>query len=154
MAQALPVGGTDLLTRTTLQFDGEISESAFARTIEALHRVPGVLFTETSVGITRAVVAHDGAVAVQTLVDATRGCGAQVRVIAAGLTANRVASVGLASRPNRWVSYGFLGFAVGCVIAGVIAPTSTFETHVVTPLLFVSIPVFMIVDRLARRRRS
>jgi hypothetical protein len=40
------------------------------------------------------------------------------------------------------------------VIAGVIAPTSTFETHVVTPLLFVSIPVFMIVDRLARRRRS
>jgi hypothetical protein len=154
MAKASPAGGTDLLTRTTLQFDGEITESAFVRTIEALHRVPGVLFTETSVGITRAVVAHDGAVAVQALVDATRGCGAQVRVIAAGLAANPAASAGVATRPNRWVSYGFLGFAIGCVIAGAIAPTSTFETHVVTPLLFLSIPAFMIVDRLARRRRS
>jgi hypothetical protein len=76
----------DSLTRTTLLFDPSVSDDAFVRTLDALARVPGVLFTETSFGVRSALVAHDGAVAVSSLLGAATAAGAMVKVAVTSLS--------------------------------------------------------------------
>jgi len=137
----------DLLTRTTLQFDSAVSDNAFARTIEALHRVPGVLFTETSVGIRRALVAHDDGVAVSSLVGAATEAGATVRVVVTALSETPATRARFHN--VSWISYAALVLSTACVVLFALRILTANELQWIAPVfLFV-----MLGEYIVRRRR-
>jgi hypothetical protein len=139
----------DGLTRTTLQFDPGVSDNAFVKTIEALHHVPGVLFTETSVGIRRALVAHDGAVAISSLIGAATGAGAEVRVIVTAST-KRESSKRTRRTNASWVSFAAPLVAIVCIALFALKVLSESQLQWIAPVfLFI-----ILVDTIARRSRS
>ncbi len=79
---AQPLYGTDLLSRTTLQLDGDMSAPSIARVTRALQRVPGVLLAEINSASSRATVAHDSAVTLASLLAAAAGAGAFAQLVA------------------------------------------------------------------------
>ncbi len=89
-----------MLTRTILQIDAGMSPPTVLRTIAALHRVPGVLLAEVNAANTRAVVAHDAAVSVTSLLAAVDASGAHATVVAGPLDPAR-ASGGSGPRHMR-----------------------------------------------------
>ena len=139
----------DSLTRTTLQFDPAVSDNAFSRTIEALHRVPGVLFTETSVGIRRALVAHDGGVTVASLVGAAKAAGATVKVVVSGNSNASSASVPQ-YRNGSWLSYAALLFSTLCIALFGLKIVTAAQLQWIAPIFL----LVMLADALVRRRRS
>jgi hypothetical protein len=80
---AVPTGGTDLLTHTTLKLDHDSSSAAIADMIRALQRVPGVLFARVDATSDRAVVGHDAAVPLTSLVRAAASTGVRAGLVAA-----------------------------------------------------------------------
>jgi hypothetical protein len=77
----VPDRESDLLTRTTLQFDGTIADATLAPMIRALQRVPGVLLAEVNPATARALVAHDAAVPATSLIAAAQNVGVRVRIV-------------------------------------------------------------------------
>ncbi len=76
-----PATDADLLTRTTLQFDGSVAGDALAQMSRALQRVPGVLLAEVNAANDRADVAHDAAVPATSLVTAAQNVGVHVSLV-------------------------------------------------------------------------
>jgi hypothetical protein len=71
----------DLLTRTTLRLAGGSQPSAIDKVIQALQRVPGVLTVEADATGANALVAHDAAVPLPSLVAAAGFAGATASVV-------------------------------------------------------------------------
>jgi hypothetical protein len=138
----------DGLTRTTLQFDTNVSDNAFTKTIEALHRVPGVLFTETSVGIRRALVAHDGGVAIASLIGAATGAGASVRIVVTAGSKSETPAKSVAARAS-WMSYAAPLFAIVCLVLFSFKILTQNELQWIAPLFL----LVVLVDSIVRRRR-
>jgi len=81
MSSTAPGAGTsDLLTRTTLQLEANVSLPSIARVTRALQRVPGVLLAEVNATGSRAIVAHDSAVNLESLLEATARAGVRARI--------------------------------------------------------------------------
>jgi copper chaperone CopZ len=73
-------GTADLLTRTTLQLDANMSIPSMAGVTRALQRVPGVLLAEVNAASSRAFVAHDSGVRLEALLEAAARAGVQARI--------------------------------------------------------------------------
>ncbi len=73
-------GGSDLLTRTTLQLEANVSLPSIVRVTSALQRVPGVLLAEVNAAGSYAIVAHDSAVNLESLLDAAARAGVRARI--------------------------------------------------------------------------
>jgi copper chaperone CopZ len=73
-------GAADLLTRTTLQLEANVSLPSLARVTHALQRVPGVLLAEVNAAGSRATVAHDSGVNLDSLLEATARAGVRARI--------------------------------------------------------------------------
>jgi hypothetical protein len=71
----------DFLTRTTLQIHAETAEPSIAQLVQALQRVPGVLFAEMNAAGSRVVVAHDAGVPAASLLGAATALGLQVKFV-------------------------------------------------------------------------
>ena len=71
----------DLLTRTTLRLAGGSPPSATDKVIQALQRVPGVLTVEADATGANALIAHDAAVPLPSLVAAAGFAGATASVV-------------------------------------------------------------------------
>ena len=80
MAFASQSGRADLLTRTTLRLGSGPAPLAIEQVVRALQRVPGVLTVEADAGGTSALVAHDAAVPLTSLVAAASLAGAAAKV--------------------------------------------------------------------------
>lgn len=81
MAFASQSARGDLLTRTTLRLGGGPAPLATEQVIRALQRVPGVLTVEADAGGASALVAHDAAVPLTSLVAAASLGGAAAKVV-------------------------------------------------------------------------
>jgi len=71
----------DLLTRTTLRLGSGSAPPAIDQVIRALERVPGVLTVEADAGGASALVAHDAAVPLTSLVAAASLPGTAAKVV-------------------------------------------------------------------------
>jgi hypothetical protein len=107
------MGEADFLTRTTLQI-AAAAEPSMAQLVQALQRVPGVLFAEPNATGSRVVVAHDAGVATASLLNAASALGLGATFVSdTRAPANRIAAVLPAAQlPNRNV----------VVIAAIIIP--------------------------------
>ena len=81
MAFASQSARGDLLTRTTLRLGNGPAPLAIEQVIRALQRVPGVLTVESDAGGASALVAHDAAVPLTSLVAAASLAGAAAKVV-------------------------------------------------------------------------
>jgi len=73
-------GAADLLTRTTLQLEANVSLPSLAGVTRALQRVPGVLLAEVNAAGSRAFVAHDSGVNLESLLEAAARAGVRARI--------------------------------------------------------------------------
>jgi hypothetical protein len=71
----------DSLTRTTLRLGTGTAPFAIEQVIRALQRVPGVLTVEPDAGGATALVAHDAAVPLNSLVAAASVAGAAAKIV-------------------------------------------------------------------------
>ena len=132
-----PTGRGDVLTRTTLRLSSGPAPLAIEQVVRALQRVPGVLTVEADASGASAIVAHDAAVPLTSL------------VAAAGSTATT-----LVARPlNRQ----YLRFIAIAAILAVLIIDVTFPTSPDKRWLFLA-PVaafwgFFVFRELARRPR-
>jgi hypothetical protein len=76
------VGGSDILTRTTLRIDTALSAPGALKMKRALQRVPGVLLAEIDGAGDSATVAHDSAVPMTSLLAAVAATGAHATLVA------------------------------------------------------------------------
>jgi hypothetical protein len=74
------VAASDLLTRTTLLFEGAAPVAAIAAAVRALKKVPGVLLAEHDAANAVAFVAHDSGVAAEALLAAAARAGAPAHI--------------------------------------------------------------------------
>ncbi len=114
MATAAHGGQEDLLTRTMLRFGP--SASSIEQLVRALQRVPGVLTVEADAIHAEALVAHDGAVPVASLVAAANTAGRAVDVV----TASPDGVVPTATSPMSHGKYARLKSAAVMAILAVI----------------------------------
>jgi copper chaperone CopZ len=73
-------GAADQLTRTTLRLDANLSLPSLASVTRALQRVPGVLLAEVNAAGSRAFVAHDSGVKLESLLEAAARAGVLARI--------------------------------------------------------------------------
>ena len=105
----------DLLTRTTLRLAGGPPPSAIDKVIQALQRVPGVLTVEADATGANALIAHDAAVPLPSLVAAAGFAGATASVVGEvrGLRASVATTPLLAMVPAQHLR----GVAVAAILA-------------------------------------
>jgi len=150
---AVPTYGVALLTRTTLQIDRSLVAEAMAQLIQALQRVPGVLFAEPALEGSRAIVSHDAGVSPASLTAAALGVG--VHAIIADAEPVVATGIGATSQLKR-VSVRQLilvSLAVFAVLAltDVLVPDSTAKHWVLAVLTWLIWALFL-AQMFVRRR--
>jgi hypothetical protein len=123
MDLAARAAGGDLLTRTTLRFGGGASPPAIDQAVRALQRVPGVLTVETDAGAASALVAHDIAVPITSLLAAAKLAGAEAKVVSGA--GARLAATETAPKAKSLYQAHLRGVAVAAIV-GVIIIDITF----------------------------
>ena len=149
-----PTGRGDVLTRTTLRLSSGPAPLAIEQVVRALQRVPGVLTVEADASGASAIVAHDAAVPLTSLVAAAGSAGAAARAVGgmrepAGSTAAAVVAKPLNRQNLRYI-------AIAAILAVLIIDV-TFPTSPDKRWLFLA-PVaafwgFFVFRELARRPR-
>jgi hypothetical protein len=144
----------DLLTRTTLRLGCGPAPLAIEQVIRALQRVPGVLTVEADAGGASALVAHDAAVPLTSLVAAASSAGAAAKVV--GATHEPPALAATTLLPKSMARPHLRGVAIALILA-VIIIDMTFPSSPEKRWVFL-VPVavlwaFVVFKELAGRRR-
>jgi hypothetical protein len=149
-----PRGADDLLTRTTLQIDGQMSVPAIELAVRALQRVPGVLVAAMDAAAARVVVSHDAGVPAASLLAAVAGSGLRAKFVCdTRAPAIQIQSaLGTARPPNRTL------VAVAAAIFVPVAFAVTFipglaNNHWLMPAAFVTLWALVFAQMLLARRR-
>ncbi|MGP6157641.1 MAG: hypothetical protein ACLPYS_09100 [Vulcanimicrobiaceae bacterium] len=118
----LPPASAALLTQTSLQLDGAITESVAAHLASTLRRVPGVLLAEVDAAAGRIAVAHDEAVKMQSLLAGIESAGCHATPDAPKNSSlgdiSAAATQQDALRTRRLATIAFLAFAAVALLAG------------------------------------
>jgi hypothetical protein len=152
MHAQLPSNG-DSLTRTALLMDENLSPLAIDKVIAALKRVPGVLLAELEPGTARAIVAHDAAVAKQSLLEAATKSGAHVTLAAgtrAPSTSDVIAALPLGKERQRLLLLALMAF-VAPLLFSAMYPRLT-GGAMFLPIVLSYAGAFVIVRILSSRR--
>jgi cation transport ATPase len=150
-----PTAGADLLTRTTLQIDGVLHEPMLAQAARALRRVPGVLLAEIDLATGRAVIAHDDAVTMDSLLAAASFAGLRAEVVTEGRTTVNLSGVTLQRRQRRIrriVSIAIAAFAVSAIL-NIVYPNNA-DIHWLLPLIMSLLWILYFTMAALERRRS
>ncbi len=143
----------DFLTRTALRLGGSPATASVAQVVHALQRVPGVLTVAVDAVNGRALVAHDAAVPLASLVAAVNSVGESATVVA-----DSVGGAAPADAPSFVGKLRQIKGAVVLAILAVIVVDMTFLKNTAKfPLLLVLVAllwVLVITESLAARRRS
>jgi hypothetical protein len=146
-------GAADLLTRTTLQMDENLSPRTIGQIISALQRVPGVLLAEIGPGTARAIVAHDAAVPSASLLEAAARIGVRLKFVAD--TRVPAAIVGTLQPPAGVPIQRLLmlaaAFAFLPILIAAISPRLG-SNPLLLPILLSSMWAFVIARAIFRRR--
>lgn len=156
MTPGVPGGagvGGDILTRTTLQVNEDLSLPSGAQLIKALQHVPGVLLAEIA-GNARAIVAHDAAVPGASLLAAAERAGMHATIVAD----TRVREAGAVpagppaeTRPRRLLTLAaaiLFGLAVGNATVRLLP-----SNHILMPILLSSAWAIVIAYTVFKRRK-
>ncbi len=146
----------DLLTRTTLRFDHNPSAGALANLIRSLQRVPGVLVAELNAVGDRALLAHDGAVPIASLLAAATALGVQATVIRDPRSVPDGASAAqttAATAPPRVRPLTLIGVAVFVAlgIADALVPALR-DNHTLSVILIAAVWGFFVFDLYLNRK--
>jgi hypothetical protein len=144
----------DFLTRTTLQIDAATAEPSIAQLVQALQRVPGVLFAEMSAPDGRVIVAHDAGVSTASLLSAASALGLQAKYVCdTRAAAIRVAAALPAARlPNR--NALIIAAIVVPIVLGVsiLLPSLT-ANHWLLPAVFLALWAIVFAQMIWGRKR-
>ncbi len=137
-------GFDDLLTRTTLQIDGALSQRSIDQLSAALRRVPGVLLAEvraTPEGAS-ASVAHDSGVLMSSLLGPTEQAGFRATVVSP-VQSSLATAVSVQGVPLRERLLIFAACFVALTLGNVLVRMDPGAAWLF-PLLFVGVWVFYI----------
>jgi len=150
-----PTRGVDLLTRTTLKIAPLAGGASIAQLIQALQRVPGVLFAEAAPGNGAVVVSHDAGVPTATLLQAAIGVGVNGVLVGAGLLRAPHPAESATSRyavRSRQLLIAAIALLATLGLAYVLVPTSA-EKHWLL-MTFTWLLWVLFVAQILRRRRT
>ncbi len=153
MMPAQPSTGGDSLTRTTLLMDDNLSPLAMENAIDALKRVPGVLLAELGPGTSRAIVAHDAAVANASLLEAAAKTGVHVTLAAgtrAPATSDVIGQLPVGKERERFLLLAAVVF-VGSFLLSALNPRLA-NSHMLLPIAFAFAWAFVIARALLSLR--
>ncbi|MGB8265983.1 MAG: hypothetical protein WCE44_06655 [Candidatus Velthaea sp.] len=152
-SQAQPARESDLLTRTTLLIDETLSTLSMTQMIRALQRVPGVLLADMNARSDGAIVAHDAAVPMASLLAAAAGAGVRARLLVDTPAFAHPVESADPSAPWRWQPLVRIGAAIFVLLAlTVLLVPAIRDKHVVVPLLITSIWIFFVTEAFLRPR--
>jgi len=154
MAFASQSGRGDLLTRTTLRLGCGPTPLAIDQVIRALQRVPGVLTVEADAGGANALVAHDAAVPLTSLVAAASLAGNPAKVT--GEIRELPAPAATAPLPKSMAQQHLRAIAIAAILAIIIIDMAFPNSPGKRWLFLVPITVFwafIVFKALAGQRR-
>jgi hypothetical protein len=154
MAFATQSARGDLLTRTTLRLGCGPAPLAIQAAVRALQRVPGVLTVEADTEGASALVAHDAAVPLTSLVVAASLAGKAAKVV--GEVGRRPAIAAATPLPKSVDRAHLRGVAIAAIVAVVIidlAFPSSLEKRWLFLAPLAAVWALVVFNALAARRR-
>jgi len=154
MAFATQSARGDLLTRTTLRLGSGPAPLAIEQVIRALQRVPGVLTVEADAAGASALVAHDAAVPLTSLVAAASMAGAAAKVTGdvRGLPLSAATTILPKSTGRAHLRFIAVAAILGVIIIDIAFPNSPEKRWLLLAPVAV-IWAFVVFKELAGRRR-